>query len=63
MHDYTARIITDAGEETSRQEAKAHTFAPLYGATGFGRSTCSSYILQTLHREVRGDQVMALPIG
>ena len=43
VHDYTARIITDAGEETSRQEAKAHTFAPLYGATGFGRSAQATY--------------------
>ena len=38
VHSYTASVITDAGEKTSRQEAKAHTFAPLYGATGFGRS-------------------------
>jgi len=38
VHSYTARIISDAGEKTSRQEAKAHTFAPLYGATGFGRT-------------------------
>ena len=38
VHDYTARVISDAGEITSRQEAKAHTFAPLYGATGFGRT-------------------------
>tara|TARA_Y100000114_G_scaffold71152_1_gene65132 strand:- start:2929 stop:4722 length:1794 start_codon:yes stop_codon:yes gene_type:complete len=42
VHDYTARIITDAGEEISRQEAKAHTFAPLYGATGFGRSAAQA---------------------
>ena len=38
VHSYTARVISDAGEKTSRQEAKAHTFAPLYGATGFGRT-------------------------
>ena len=38
VHSYTAKIITDAGQPTSRQEAKAHTFAPLYGATGYGRS-------------------------
>ena len=38
VHSYTAKIITEAGQVTSRQEAKAHTFAPLYGATGFGRS-------------------------
>jgi DNA polymerase-1 len=38
VHSYTASVISNAGEETSRQEAKAHTFAPLYGATGFGRT-------------------------
>ena len=38
VHSYTAKIITDAGQPTSRQDAKAHTFAPLYGATGYGRT-------------------------
>ena len=38
VHSYTAQVITEAGEQTSRQEAKAHTFAPLFGATGFGRT-------------------------
>ena len=38
VHSYTAKVITDAGQDTSRQDAKAHTFAPLYGATGFGRT-------------------------
>jgi len=38
VHSYTAKVITDAGQKTSRQDAKAHTFAPLYGATGFGRT-------------------------
>jgi DNA polymerase I-like protein with 3'-5' exonuclease and polymerase domains len=38
VHAYTSKVITDAGQPTTRQEAKAHTFAPLYGATGFGRS-------------------------
>jgi DNA polymerase I-like protein with 3'-5' exonuclease and polymerase domains len=38
VHSYTAKVITDAGQPTSRQEAKAHTFAPLYGATGYGRT-------------------------
>ena len=42
VHSYTASVISDAGEETSRQEAKAHTFAPLYGATGFGRSAAQA---------------------
>jgi DNA polymerase-1 len=38
VHSYTAKIITEAGQPTDRQTAKAHTFAPLYGATGFGRT-------------------------
>ena len=38
VHSYTSKVITDAGQPTSRQDAKAHTFAPLYGATGFGRT-------------------------
>ena len=38
VHAYTAKVITDAGQATTRQEAKEHTFAPLFGATGYGRS-------------------------
>ena len=38
VHSYTAKVISDAGQHTTRQEAKEHTFAPLFGATGFGRS-------------------------
>ena len=38
VHAYTAEVISKAGQPTSRQDAKAHTFAPLYGATGFGRT-------------------------
>ena len=38
VHSYTAKVITEAGQHTDRQTAKAHTFAPLYGATGFGRT-------------------------
>ena len=39
VHSYTAEVITKAGQKTTRQEAKAHTFAPLYGATGMGLPT------------------------
>ena len=38
VHSYTAKVISDAGQPTTRQEAKEHTFAPLFGATGYGRS-------------------------
>ena len=42
VHAYTAEVITNAGQPTSRQDAKAHTFAPLYGATGFGRTAAEA---------------------
>ena len=42
VHAYTASVITEAGQQTSRQDAKAHTFAPLYGATGFGRTAAEA---------------------
>tara|TARA_X000001388_G_scaffold40947_1_gene28843 strand:- start:1363 stop:3405 length:2043 start_codon:yes stop_codon:yes gene_type:complete len=42
VHSYTASVITDAGQPTDRQTAKAHTFAPLYGATGFGRTAAEA---------------------
>lgn len=38
VHSYTAQVITDAGQPTTRQEAKEHSFAPLFGATGYGRT-------------------------
>ena len=38
VHSYTASIITEAGQTITRQQAKEHTFAPLFGATGFGRT-------------------------
>jgi DNA polymerase I-like protein with 3'-5' exonuclease and polymerase domains len=47
VHSYTAKVISDAGQKISRQEAKAHTFAPLYGASGFGRTEAeASYYKQ-----------------
>ena len=38
VHSYTAKVISDAGQQTSRQEEE-HTFAPLFGATGYGKTT------------------------
>lgn len=47
VHSYTAQVISDAGQQTSRQEAKEHTFAPLFGATGYGKTTAEeSYYKQ-----------------
>lgn len=33
IHSYTAQILTEAGQPTTRQEAKASTFKPLYGGS------------------------------
>jgi len=52
VHSYTAQVITDAGQPTSRQDAKAHTFAPLYGATGFGRTRTSPKSKTTLYNRL-----------
>lgn len=46
VHSYTAKVITEAGQPTKRQEAKEHTFAPLYGATGFGRTPAEAAYYQ-----------------
>jgi DNA polymerase I-like protein with 3'-5' exonuclease and polymerase domains len=51
VHAYTAKVISDAGQPTSRQEAKAHTFAPLFGATGYGRSKAEeAYYIQFIDK-------------
>lgn len=31
VHSFTAKVITEAGQPTTRQEAKEHTFKPLFG--------------------------------
>lgn len=31
IHNQTSKILTDAGQPTNRQDAKPHTFKPLYG--------------------------------
>ena len=54
VHSYTAQVISDAGQPMSRQEAKAHTFAPLYGASGFGRSASRSAYYQQFTTKYSG---------
>ena len=46
VHSYTAEVISESGQPTTRQEAKAHTFAPLFGATGFGRTSAEAAYYQ-----------------
>jgi len=54
VHSYTSKVITDAGQPTSRQDAKAHTFAPLYGATGFGRTPAEAEYYTHFTEKYRG---------
>tara|TARA_R110000764_G_scaffold181045_4_gene267079 strand:+ start:46 stop:2088 length:2043 start_codon:yes stop_codon:yes gene_type:complete len=54
VHSYTAEVITKAGQPTSRQEAKAHTFAPLYGATGFGRTPSEASYYEHFIQKYKG---------
>ena len=54
VHSYTADVISKAGQPISRQEAKAHTFAPLYGATGFGRSPAEATSYQHFIKKYSG---------
>ena len=42
IHSFTAKAMTDAGEPTSRQDAKAITFRPLYGG-GSGSDAVKAY--------------------
>lgn len=54
VHAYTSKVITDAGQPTSRQEAKAHTFAPLYGATGYGRTKAEAAYYEHFTEKYQG---------
>ena len=54
VHAYTASVITESGQKTSRQEAKAHTFAPLYGATGFGRTSAEAKYYEQFTKKYEG---------
>ena len=54
VHAYTAEVITNAGQSTDRQTAKAHTFAPLYGATGFGRTQAEAAYYEHFNEKYTG---------
>ena len=54
VHSYTASVISDAGQKTNRQEAKAHTFAPLYGAPGFGRTNAEATYYKQFTKKYEG---------
>jgi len=54
VHAYTAKVISEAGQPTNRQDAKAHTFAPLYGATGYGRSKAEAAYYEHFTEKYKG---------
>jgi DNA polymerase I-like protein with 3'-5' exonuclease and polymerase domains len=54
VHSYTAKVISEAGQPTTRQEGKAHTFAPLYGATGFGRTAAEATYYEQFTKKYKG---------
>jgi DNA polymerase I-like protein with 3'-5' exonuclease and polymerase domains len=54
VHSYTAKVISESGQKTTRQEAKAHTFAPLYGATGFGRTPAEATYYKQFTQKYKG---------
>ena len=54
VHSYTAKVISDAGQPTGRQDAKAHTFAPLFGATGYGRSKAEAAYYKQFVEKYKG---------
>ena len=54
VHSYTAKVITDAGQPTTRQQAKEHTFAPLYGASGFGRTEAEAAYYKQFTKKYSG---------
>ena len=54
VHSYTAEVISNSGQSMTRQEAKAHTFAPLFGATGFGRTSAEATYYQQFTQKYSG---------
>ena len=54
VHAYTAKIISEAGQPISRQDSKAHTFSPLYGATGYGRTAAEARYYEHFTEKYKG---------
>ena len=54
VHAYTAKVITDAGQPTTRQAAKEHTFAPLFGASGYGRTKAEAAYYKQFNEKYKG---------
>ena len=54
VHSYTAKVISDAGQPIARQAAKEHTFAPLFGATGYGRPKAVAAYYEHFTKKYKG---------
>ena len=54
VHSYTAKVISENGQKITRQVAKGHTFAPLFGATGFGRTTAEAAYYEQFTKKYKG---------
>ena len=54
VHQYTADIIAAAGQPIARQAAKEHTFAPLYGASGYGRTPAEAEYYSHFMKKYKG---------
>jgi len=54
VHAYTAKVIGNAGQPTTRQVAKGHTFAPLFGASGWGRSKAEAAYYKHFNEKYQG---------
>lgn len=49
IHSITSKVLTENGQETNRQDAKPHTFKPLYGGTS-GTAAEQAYYASFLAR-------------
>ena len=52
VHAYTLKLLSASGR-VRLARAKAHTFAPLYGATGFGRTKAEANTTKTSQKVQR----------
>ena len=52
VHSVTAQVLTEAGEPTTRQQAKASTFAPLYG--GMGKTEAQKKYAEFFKKKYKG---------
>lgn len=75
VHTQTSKILTDAGQPTNRQDAKPHTFKPLYGGmsgtdaeTTYYKAFLEKYVgVKNWHRELEEEAIkhkrIKLPTG